>query len=400
MRVSDKQIFEQNIFQIISRRTELARLQEQVATGRRLLSPADDPSATAQLLGIRQSIQATQQFQKNANLAVGRLSLEETMLIGATDTLQRVRELVLQGKNSTLSEADRFIIASEVRVRLGEILDQANTRDANGEYLFAGFKGKTQPFTVNSAGQVVYNGDQGQRLLQISANQQVPDRDSGFDIFMAIRAGNGTFTTSANAANSGSALISAGSVIDPSVYQANDFRIVFTSATSFDVIDDTTATTILTAQPYADGSVISFNGVQIEISGQPAAGDEFNVNPSVNRSVFEVISNAIAALEGVQSNDAQATAFQQATDGVLVDIDQAMENILRVRTTIGGRLNVIDSQQLVNDDFILRLTEVRSSLEDADMVDVSIRLSETNAALQAAQQAYVLTSRLSLFNFI
>jgi flagellar hook-associated protein 3 FlgL len=400
MRVSDRQMFLQSIAAIIGQRAEVSRFQNQLSTGRKLLSPADDPAASAQVLGLRQAIQATEQYQVNANLANGRLGQEESFLIAATDSIQRIRELVIQGKNGSLSDADRRIVANEIETQLEQLLAVGNARDANGEYLFSGFQGKTRPFTRSPAGPVVYNGDQGQRLLQISADHQVPDRDSGHDVFMAIRQGNGTFATSLNTANTGTGLISDGTVLDPSTFQANDFRIVFTSATTFDVIDDTTATTILAAQPYTDGAAVSFNGVQVEIFGQPATGDEFNVNPSGYQSVFTTVDNVITALRAIQNTPTQQAFFNQKTDQALIDLDQALENILEVRTAVGGRLKAIDSQRNVNEDFVLRLTEVRSSLEDADIAEASIQLNQASVALQAAQQAYVITRQLSLFNFL
>lgn len=400
MRVSDRQMYLQSIAAIVGQRTEVARFQNQLSTGRKLLSPADDPAASTQVLGLRQAIEATEQYQVNANVANGRLGLEESFLIAATDAVQRIRELVIQGKNGSLSDADRRIVSNEIETQLDQLLAVGNARDANGEYLFSGFQGKTKPFTRSPAGPVAYNGDQGQRLLQISADHQVPDRDSGHEVFMAIRQGNGTFAASLNSANTGSGLISEGTVLDPSSYQANDFRIVFTSATTFDVIDDTTATTVLAAQPYTDGAAISFNGVQVEISGQPVAGDEFNVNPSGYQSVFTTVDNVIAALRAVQNTPAQQAFFNQDTDQALVDLDQVLENILQVRTSVGGRLKAIDSQRNVNEDFVLRLSEVRSSLEDTDIAEASILLNQASVALQAAQQAYVITKQLSLFNFL
>ena len=68
----------------------------------------------------------------------------------------------------------------------------ANTKDANGDYLFAGFQTQTAPFSTNGSGTYTYSGDQGQRLLQVGPTRQVPVGDSGLEIFMKIADAAGT----------------------------------------------------------------------------------------------------------------------------------------------------------------------------------------------------------------
>lgn len=200
MRISTNQIYRSGIDAITNGQSALNKTQNQLSTGRRILNPSDDPAGSAALLGLDQAAEVTRQHQKNADTAKSRLEREESSLQSLGDLLQRVRELAVQALNDTNGAGDRRAIALEVDQHLRQALDIANGRDGNGEYLFGGFyNGNTPPVTDNGAGVFTYNGDQGQRVLQIGASRQVADRDHGVDVFMKIpAAGGGTqdmFTT-------------------------------------------------------------------------------------------------------------------------------------------------------------------------------------------------------------
>lgn len=212
MRISTNQIQQQGVNTMLDQQARLSKIQQQLATGQRILTPADDPTGASQALGLTQAVAINTQYQANVDAVRTRLNLEESTLSDTTSLLQHVRTLAVQANNSTLSNSDRASIAREVRQRLDELLSLANTKDGHGEYLFAGYKGQTQPFTRTSAGSYTYNGDQGQRFLQVGPTRQVAADDSGTAVFQRIRNGNGAFTTLDNTANTGSGIINTGTV--------------------------------------------------------------------------------------------------------------------------------------------------------------------------------------------
>ncbi len=191
MRISTSQIYQQSVTAMMNKQLELAKTQLQVATGDRILSPSDDPAAATQVLELNQAIDTLDQYQRNADTAETRLGLEEATLSNIGDQLQRVRELAVQGNNDTNSAADRTAIAQEARTLLDGILQLANARDANGEYLFAGYSVDTVPFSDVGAGVYSYDGDQGQRHIQIGASRQIAAGDPGDEVFMKIDDGAG-----------------------------------------------------------------------------------------------------------------------------------------------------------------------------------------------------------------
>lgn len=201
MRVSTAYYTQRGLTSMLEQQKRLSDIQQQIASGKRLLRPSDDPTGAAQILRLEQAVASTNQFQRNADAALNRLTLEESTLKNVGDTLLRVRELAVQANNSTLSSSDRQALAQEVRERLSELIGYGNTRDANQEFLFSGNRVSTEPFAQTANGSFVYSGDQGQRSIQISSGRQIPDSDSGDEVFINIKNGNGTFQINETAAN-------------------------------------------------------------------------------------------------------------------------------------------------------------------------------------------------------
>ena len=399
MRISTQQMYMQGVGNIVDKQSNLATLQSQIGSGKRLLTPADDPVAAAHVVTISNAQSQIGQYQKNINMVTQRLGQEDTTLSSATNSIQRIRELVVQANGLGLSNSDRASIASEVSQRLSELVGYGNTVDGNGDYLFAGNQASAMPFTMDAAGNVTYNGDQGNRQVAISATRSVADSNSGDAVFMSIRNGNGMFATAAAGVNTGTGTINAGSVTNAAAYVPDNFQINFTSATTFDVVDTTSGATVLSAQPYTADSSISFNGSTISISGQPASGDSFTVQPSSNQSVFKTVNDFVNALNTPVSTPADRARFNNAASTALTNIDQAMQNFLSVRASVGAREQTIQAQQQSNDDFNTQLTQLRSSLESTDMVKAVSDLSLQMTTLQAGEQAFVKVQGLSLFNY-
>ncbi len=245
MRISTNQINIRGMEAILERQASASRVQLQLSTGKRLLSPSDDPSAAAAVVSLNQSIARAEQYQRNSDFAKSRLQQEESALVSIENVLQRVREMTLLGINATQSGETRGSIADEIDLLLDDLLTLANTRDATNSFLFAGYQDKSQPFTQNPDGSFSYLGDDGVRMLQISDNRQVASHDSGRDVFMDIASGNRTFEVADNDANRGSGVIDPGWVTNPATYDGDTYRIVFpveTQAASTLTFNDTVGT--------------------------------------------------------------------------------------------------------------------------------------------------------------
>lgn len=195
MRISTAQTFLQGVNSILNKQAELAKTQQQLATGERIVSPSDDPIAATRILELSSVIKTAEQYQRNADYADTRLKVEEVALEGIGESLQRIRELAVQANNDTVGADGRNAIAKEVRAALDSILQFSNSQDSNGEYIFAGYKTGTTPFSHDGVGGFSYAGDQGQRALQIGPSQQITTADAGDKVFMQVDDGTGGSTS-------------------------------------------------------------------------------------------------------------------------------------------------------------------------------------------------------------
>lgn len=182
MRISTSTIYDQGTASINDQTVALFKVQQQIAAGRRILTPEDDPIGSSVALNLRQTDSVNTQYKENMQYANNALSMEETVLNTVTQTLQDARVTVVNAGNPTLSAANLSALATDLRSKYNQLLSLANSKDGQGNYIFAGYKNNTQPFTQTS-GAAVYAGDQGQLKLQISDSRQVEISDSGQSVF-------------------------------------------------------------------------------------------------------------------------------------------------------------------------------------------------------------------------
>ncbi len=293
-RMSTMQFSLGGVNNILDAQAQVARLQEQLGTGKAILTPSDDPTAYVQLTNLKTELSRVESYQKNIAALTSSLSFEEASLDTANDLLIRVRELTIQGQNGTLSGSDREAIANEIRGLRDQLLSIANTKNADGEYIFAGSASTTAAYS--DAG--MFQGDSVIRQINIASGVRVGEGHSGAEAFERV------------------------------------------------------------------------NG---------------------NDNVFTVLADLTAALS---ADD------QPAVSASFVDIDAALEQLSNVRTSIGTRMNWIDDQAALNENFNLSLQRTVSSIEDLDVAEAISQLNLQMVSLQAAQQTFVKTQNLSIFNYL
>lgn len=386
---------------MMEQQSSLAKLQNQMALGLRVTSPADDPIAFVHIQELQRSQSESEQFAKNSTLAKNRLSLEEQAFVDMSSAMGRVRELVVSaGNTGTLSDADRESIATELAQRLDEIQDIANRQDGNGEYLFSGYSTRTQPFTGGQGTPINYVADQGARQLQISSTQRIADSHNGYQVFVNIPEGNGTFATAVNMGNTGSGSIDVGSVVDRANWVPDDYTITFTSPTAYEITDGAVPANVVQTGTYTAGSAITFNGVSVTVSGAPATGDTFTVNRSRNESVFDTIGEVVDLLRQPAGNATANAKLTSTLSGSLQQLDQATDHFLGVRAQVGTRLAALDSADASRESMDIDTASALSDLRDLDYAQALTKMNQQLVGLQAAQLSYSKISNLSLFNYL
>jgi flagellar hook-associated protein 3 FlgL len=187
-------IFDAGVRSMNNQSTDLLHIQQQIASGRRILRPSDDPVAAARALEVTQSRDILTQYGANQETAMSALGLAEGQLGNATEILQNVRELIIQAGGPSLTAANRQSIAVALRAHYDNLMGIANSADGQGQFQFSGYQGATQPFSgtvnfLNAGNEVTYAGDDGQRRIQVSATRQIEVSAAGSDLF--VNTGNG-----------------------------------------------------------------------------------------------------------------------------------------------------------------------------------------------------------------
>ena len=383
--------------------SNVSTTQDGISTGLSFTTPAENPAAAGIVNGLDQVLSQSEQYSSNASAAQGSLQTENTALDQVQTQLQSLYSLTLEAGSGTQSQQSLNAIAAQAVQIQNTLLGVANTQDGEGQYVFAGYATQTQPFALSATG-ATYSGDQGQRQVQIAAGQTVGTADNGDLVFNAIKDGNGTFTVTAgpNTAggpNTGTGLIGATTVTRAGSYTGDSYTIGFTAPGTYQVTD-TTQGTVVSTGAYTSGTAISFAGIQVTLSGQPATGDTFAVAPSKNQSIFTTVQNLITALQSYSSGPTQATQLGNSLAAALGNINQAINQTSAIVSGVGGRLNQLTTQQSVGTSQQLQLKTSISSLQSLDYPSALTTLSSENTQLSAAMQAYTLTQGLSLFKYI
>jgi flagellar hook-associated protein 3 FlgL len=553
MRVTTAQIFDSGTRGIGRNQFDLYKIQNQLSTGRRVLTPEDDPIGASQALVLSQTKGVSEQLLKNQDTARGKLGVVEGQLSSLGDLLQNVRERLVQAGNTTLSNSDRSYIAQELEARFSELLGIANSQDGAGNYLFSGYQGATKPFGLTVEG-AEYFGDAGKRLLQVDGSRQLPTNVTGNELFQTIKNGNGTFETltsgnilenvgeasisvstvdsalldvqlptgfsefeirfsedsggypqyqvydvtlpdspnpvgglvpfvspasielvgsspaslafgieiedipingdsfrasvtkdlssnwitevAANgnsltptSNNKGTGVIDTGSVTNYQLWNAGlsdsslwadptnagkiriDFSLDSAGVSQYQIYDvsdpDSSPVAMMSApKNYVSGQNIelSYDGTKlgafVTITGEPVAGDTFSVSPSVNQSVFTTLRNTISMLtQGIDAQNTQ-TQYSNALGNNLINIDQALENVNKTRSTVGSSLRELDSLTNTGEDLQLQYDASLSELQDLDYAKAITELSQKKLQLEAAQLSFKQISQLSLFSIL
>lgn len=394
MRISTSWMQQSAINSILDRQSAMATTQAQLSSGKRILSPSDDPVAAAQVLTLQHVDAANQQYQRNIDNASGRLGLETNALNQVTTILQTARTLALQGNNATQTANDRSAIATQLRQLFSQLVQTANGTDGQGDALFAGNAARTTPFVQGSNYAVSYAGDDGQRMVAAAPAMQVATNDPGSNVFMNIPAGNGSFVVQAGAANTGTVVVGASSVTDTSAYTPGNYTVTFTAPDQWQATDSGGA--VVGSGSYSGDSSISFGGMQVQLQGTPATGDTLAVQSGSSQSMFASLGNLIDAFTNMPPGAQSGNAVNRQIEG----IDQSLQRVLDVQARIGARVNTLSQQKTSEGSLDVQYQGSISNLQDVDMASAIGKLNLQQVALQAAQQTYVKVQGMSLFDYL
>ncbi|MDB5815241.1 MAG: Flagellar hook-associated protein FlgL [Rhodocyclales bacterium] len=404
MRISTSQIYNVNVGNITRQQGDLLKLQTQLSTGNRVVLPSDDPVAAAGALEVSQ---ATAQVALNKNAqgsANDTLSSLDSTLSSVGDLVSYVHERAIQAGSAALSQADRNSLASDMQAQFDSLMSIANSTDANGQHLFAGFKGDVQPFNGTLSG-VTYAGDQGQRTVPVSNTRNMPVSLNGQEVFMDIPTSGQTFSALPSLGNTGTGTVSSTATVG--AYAGGQYGIRFTSATTYNVFDRA-ADPAMTGVPLASGAYTAGSPInlppapataqiQVTLNGTPATSDTFSVNPSSGvTNAFKMISDFITNLK----TGGTGPAYYASIQDTMSQADSAQQNVLRLRAQTGSRQVELQSLGNVSDNLTLQYADTTQRLVGLDYAKTISDYQLQQTYLDASRNSFVKTTSLSLFSFL
>ncbi len=400
MRISTQMIQQNGAAGLSNTQSAMYQVQQELATGRRISSAATDPTAAGQVVALADAEAQTLAFASAQTQVSNQLATIDTALNGAQNVLQSFRQSLVQAGNSTLSASDRQGVVASMQSDYEQLIGLANSRDSNGNYLFAGFNQTNAPFTATATG-ARYNGDQGSQQVQVSTGRSISVSVNGADVFQRVHDGNGTFSVTPDARNAGTGIPDAGTVSDRAQLTGHAYTVAFSATAAqldYTVVDQTTGATVVPASVFSPGDAISVDGIAFNISGTPASGDVFTVSPSANRDVFSAMKSAIEVAGRAPSGAAAQALDTAALASSLQYFDQALNSLLSARATVGVQMQELSALKTMNGTLSTTLQASMSALRDVDYPTAVSQFAAAQTAYQAAQASYAKIAQLSLFS--
>lgn len=410
MRLTFNMQFGQSLNGILNTQKKMSNAENQLTKQTRILTPADDPAASAKVLGLDQNLAQIEQFQKNSVLLRNGLALEETILSNMRTNFDRITQLAIASGNGTYTMDQRRAVALELRNIQTEFFDLMNTRDSDGGYIFAGFQDRSPAYEFDQAsGRFQFRGDDGARALQISPSISLSGRDSGKRIFddTFTRFKTTAPTVVAGAPDSIALQISDQARFDQffrdnydsQVPANNAFSVTIDAANFYEVLNNGVPLVPPVSGTYIPGSAINFNGISLSLEGPAAVPGQIDFELAVpdKKNILDTLQDFITALE----NPALiGDGFLEAISDVLVQTDNSARNVDNTMANIGGRVNVLDSVFDSNADLVINNKSYRADLSEVDFAAALTEIKKQEVALQAASTVFSKIAATTLFDFI
>lgn len=402
MRITTNMIYDRNLATMskVSERQNTAY--NQLMTGDKFTRSGEDPSGMSQKMALTKEIDLFKQYGVNGSLLENSLGHEDTVLTSLNSAMLSAQTLIQKANNSAMGAEERSAIASELEGLQKQMFDLMNSKNSQGEFIFGGNQSKTQPFVKDASGNYVFQGDTGQRSIQVSPTVKVPANDSGFDLFETVATRR---TASAASANIQVGIGDQGSFesfyrnnYDPAT-PANNQYTVSTLAGPPDTYEITDGGgNLLQSGDYVAGNKIAFNGLELTLDLPAGGADQtFALDTPKNDNVLNGMSDFISAL---RDPALPASDFQLAVADATTHMNNARTKVDRAQGEVGSRLNSLEQVMSSNDGLSTLNQQARAKVSEADMYEVIATLSKEDAAMSASQLAFSKISKLTLFDYI
>ncbi|MBY6186068.1 flagellar hook-associated protein FlgL [Marinobacter hydrocarbonoclasticus] len=404
MRIATNQFYHLNTTNLLRLQSDANRTLGHLSSGKKIHTAADDPVASIVLENLKQQGQQINQYKANINLANNRLSQQEGRLAEYETLTMNARDLLMQANDGALSDENKKALALDLKETREAILALANNQDESGNFLFGGYQTGAKPFAVDANGAVVYQGDSGRREAVVADGVSVPVNDTGDRVFMSIPNGSGDYRADyANATMTGEWFVEQANITNPAAHTPANFTIQFVDDgagnVNVEVWDDATPpTNPVPSQPFDASVPLSFNGMEVQLSGTPEIGDSVTIGEQPEVDIFSSLQDAITMLEtpaGLVGEREQAQYAQ-----IIADVGSTLTHASVIRAETGNYLKSLDTYQTQHENLELVAASAQSNLEDLDYAKAITEFEKQSMAMNALSQTFGKVSGLTLFNYI
>ena len=415
MTISTSLFFSKAVSLMSQNQTDLATMQEKVATGKEIVRASDGVDKALNISRLKSGISKLEAYENSLNMVGDRLKIEESYLQGTADTLTEIKTLVIQGANATYDIGDREVIALQINELVNEIQSLANGTDASGNYVFAGTRTKIQPYQKDSAGVIRYRGDQVETAVNFTDTRESMIGRAGPDVYQSVFTGRrlnvveGIYDLSIGSIAVGDVLsltIDGETIEYTAVTGDNAFsvaqhfydeiqgRIDLARFENFTVSLSGTSIQMVAT----DGVARDITRSSVKVSGG-TAGQTVEVSPTQapdpgrreRVEFFEALYSVV---------DRMRLGTQDEIQNTIDYLDQMIDQSTLGLADIGVERGAIDAEIELNQDLRATLKASLSSEEDLDYATAITELQAKMMALEAAQSSFAKISNLSVFNFL
>ncbi|CAG2157422.1 flagellar hook-associated protein FlgL [Cupriavidus numazuensis] len=404
MRVATSTLYQQGLASMNLQQSSLLHIQQQLGTGRKVLTPSDDPVAATRALGVTQANAINDQYTTSRNQANISLGMEENTLSTVTTVTQNIQTLLVQAGNGTMSDVDRASLATALKGQYEQLLGLANADDGNGQYLFGGTLSGSAPF-VQGGGSVQYIGNTEQQQYQVDVARQMPAGSNGREVFQSVQ-GSAGYVLKGNSTNTGSATYGQVSTTDPTnPLYGTPLTLTFDDSSGsmqYTITDPSGNPVGGTPVAYSDPAQISAAGITFTVKGTPKSGDTISMQPAsqAGTDMFANLKSVIDALDAPVHSGADSANLDNVIATGIRQFSNSLDNVLTVRSSVGSRMQELDALDTIGTNRGLNYSETLSGLQDLDYASAITQYYQRQTALQGAQQSFMQIQGMNLFKYL
>lgn len=400
MRISTNQIYRQNISSLTAKQNATAELVTQLSVGKKVITAGDDPVASASIDNLRQQNVLLEQYVRNIDFAKHRLATSESKFNTLENVTTGIRSRFITAMNGGITENGRQQIITEMEQDLELLVNIANSQDEMGNYIFAGFKTGTPPFVFDANNIMNYNGDSGTRFATVAYSSELNVNLPGDDAFMLAKNAMGDFRVNYDPTQQGNFEVQSAKVVNNGAFVSDDYSFSFVTNFAGNVgvnIFNSQGNFVHGVNQFDASIPISFNGIEVQFSGQPSSGDFIGITPKEHVNIFDVVQTMIDFIETNQMHSPAGTAeYIQLLD----NFDSGNELLRMSRTKLASNLKSIDSYTMQHQEEKLVNATALSMLEDLDFSVAITELEKEKFALNAISSVIGKVGTISLFDYL